>query len=189
MVWFVRAFSLVLTLALFTSLVAADEDLRFPVIEGKALTGDRFVVPDSLVKPNNVLLVAFLREQQEDIDTWMPRLEKTEDAGQGFAVYEFPILGEMNPVTRWFIYQGMRGGITSKRARARTVTFHLDKEEFRKALGIATEDSIQVFLADSTGKVLWRDSGVWSEAKEREMLKAVLPRTEEAGEAGESDSP
>jgi len=176
MIWLIPVFSLVLAMLLFTSMVAGESGIRLPSIEGKALTGDKFAAPGDLTKPYNILLIAFLREQQEDIDTWLPRLEKLEDTDQGIAVYEFPILPEMNPVTRWFIYQGMRGGIPSERARSRTVTFHLDKERFRNALKIGTEDSIQVFLADSSGTVIWREAGVWSEAKQREMMSFIRPQ-------------
>jgi hypothetical protein len=87
----------------------------------------------------------------------------------------------MNAVARWFIYQGMRGGITSERARARTITFHLDKEKFRSDLEVTSEDSIQVFLTDKTGKVLWRDTGIWSETKQSEMMKFLV-----AGDDGAS---
>jgi hypothetical protein len=79
----------------------------------------------------------------------------------------------MNAVSRWFIYQGMRGGITSEQARSRTVSFHLNKAEFKKSLGIETENMIQVVLVDSTGVVTWRTSGPWSEAKETELLEIL----------------
>jgi hypothetical protein len=158
----------------FASTAGDGAPLRFPAISGKALNGESFSVPDSLAKANNVLLIAFLREQQEDIDTWLNRLEDLEDEDPSIAVYEFPILPEMNRVSRWFIYQGMRGGITSERARARSVTFHIDKEAFRSALRIDNEDSIQVFLADSSGTVTWRTTGPWSETKHEEMLIFIL---------------
>ena len=160
MIWLTPVMSVILILLLCTSPVAGDPEIRFPSIEGKALTGEKFLAPEDFNKVYNLLLVAFQRKQQKDLDTWIARLERVEDASEGFAFYEFPILPEMNVMARWFIYQGMRGGITSDRARARTVTFHLDKEEFRKNLGIETEDIIQVFLVDSTGVVIWQESGM-----------------------------
>jgi len=176
MLWLTPVAGVILLFSIFTSLVAEEPDIRIPPIEGKALTGDSFSAPDDFTKPYNLLLIAFLREQQEDIDTWLPRLERVEDANEDFALYEFPILAEMNTVVRWFIYQGMRGGITSERARARTVTFHLDKEIFRRELAIAAEDSIQVMLADSSGTIIWRETGVWSQKKERNLMKVIGPK-------------
>ena len=175
MFWLAPVLSVILTVFLFTSLSAADAEIRFPSIEGKALNGDKFRAPEDLSKPHNLLLVAFQRDQQQDVDTWIPRLEKVEDANEDFTFYEFPILPEMNVMARWFIYHGMRSGIASDRARSRTVTFHLDKAEFKKDLGIDSEDIIQVFLVDSTGVVTWRNPGKWSEAKEKELLEIVSP--------------
>jgi hypothetical protein len=175
--------SVVLNLLLCAPLVADEGEIRFPPIEGKALNGDEFAVPEKLSKPHNLLLVAFQRKQQEDVDTWIPRLEKVEDANEDFAFYEFPILEEMNVMARWFIYHGMRGGITSTRARSRTVTFHLDKKEFKRSLGIESEESILLFLVDSTGVVIWRDSGRWRAVKEKELLEILSPRV-----GDESDS-
>lgn len=175
MIWTVPVIGVFLVLLLFTSLIATGLETRFPSFEGKALTGQKFVVPESLGKPHNLLLVAFKREQQEDVDTWIPRLEKVEDENDDFAFYEFPILPEMNAMARWFIYRGMRGGIASERARARTVTFHLDKREFRDRLRIDSEEFIHAFLVDSTGVVIWRATGTWSEDKERELVRIVSP--------------
>ena len=176
-------------LLMTSSVLGSEGSLRFPDIEGKALTGDDFEVPGDLGSRHNLILVAFLREQQEDVDTWIPKAEKMEEADSSFAFYEFPVLPEMNRVTRWFIYQGMRSGITSEDARARTVTFHLDKEKFRQHLGIESEEYISVFLVDSEGTLLWRTVGTWDEEKEAD-LKQTLQRPplpeQDAGEgAGE----
>jgi hypothetical protein len=178
-------------LLMTSSVLGSEGSLRFPEVEGKALTGKKFAAPGDLGGRHNLILVAFLREQQEDIDTWIPRGEELEKADSSFTFYEFPVLPEMNSVTRWFIYQGMRSGITSEEARARTVTFHLDKERFMEHLGIESEDYISVFLVDSEGTILWRTAGRWDEEKEA-GLKQALKRSplsepgagEGAGEPG-----
>jgi hypothetical protein len=181
--WLAPVVGVILVLLLSTSLAGEGGELRFPYIDGKALTGEKFRAPEDFSKPYNLLLVAFLRKQQEDVDTWIPRLEKVEDANEDFAFYEFPILEKMNVMSRWFIYQGMRGGITSTRARSRTVSFHLDKQEFKRSLGIDSENVIRLFLVDSTGVVIWQDSGRWSEAKETDLLGILSPSVD-----GEGDS-
>jgi hypothetical protein len=171
--------ALAVMLALVVPMLGSEAEPGFPEIEGKALTGEEFRVPEDLTRPHNLLLIAFLREQQQDVDTWIPKLEKVEDANEDFTFYEFPVLPEMNRAARWFIYHGMRSGITSDRARSRTVTFHLDKGKFKKSLGIDTEDIIQVMLVDSTGVVTWRDSGTWTEEKEKALLEILAPPADE----------
>jgi hypothetical protein len=39
------------------------------------------------------------------------------------------------------------------------VTLYIDKEPFKKALGIPNEKNIWLFLCDRDGQVLWRTSG------------------------------
>lgn len=166
-----------------STVLGSEGETVFPRIEGKALTGDKFEVPGDLGRARNLILVAFLREHQEDIDTWIPRADSLEKAFEDFTFYEFPILPEMNAVSRWFIYQGMRSGITSDPARARTVTFHLDKEPFRESLGIESEDYISVFLVNAEGAVLWRATGKWNREKEEDLRRAMgeAPRDDNAG--------
>ena len=47
----------------------------FPTVSGKNLTGQTFTFPADLKKDYNLIAVAFLREQQADVDTWIPKME------------------------------------------------------------------------------------------------------------------
>jgi hypothetical protein len=151
----------------------AESDFHFPAVQGKALTGEKFEAPADFDAEYNLVIVAFLREQQEAVDTWIPRMESLEDSLESFAYYEFPVLNQMNAFTRWFIYQGMRSGITSKAARARTVTFHIDKDAFKDQLGIRSENTIHLFLVEANGSVIWRNTGEWDLEKERALRQAL----------------
>lgn len=160
------------------AVMAAEGNTVFPAIEGKALNGDKFRVPHSLGKTYNLVLVAFLREQQAGIDTWIPKLEQMEASDPDFTFYEFPVLPEMNAMARWWIYHGMRSGIRSESARARTVTFHLDKDEFRDNLDIETEGAIRIFLVDGKGEILWKASGRWSADKQGGLIRRIAEHRE-----------
>lgn len=142
----------------------------FPTVSGKNLTGRTFTFPTDLEKDYNLIAVAFLRQQQEDVDTWIPKMEAIEQRHENFAFFEAPTIREMNPFSRWFIYQGMRSGIPSQRARLRTVTLHIDKEPFKKALGIETENKIYLYLTNREGKILWQTEQQWSEEKEKQLV-------------------
>ncbi|HOQ05739.1 MAG TPA: hypothetical protein PKY88_11055 [Anaerohalosphaeraceae bacterium] len=147
----------------------------FPTVTGRNLTGQSFTFPDNLRKDYNLIAVAFLRQQQADVDTWIAQMEPLEAQLPSFAFFEVPTIRKMNPFSRWFIYQGMRGGIPSQAARQRTVTLHIDKEPFKKALGIESEETIYLFLTDRTGKILWQTSGSWSEDKHQQLLAVLNP--------------
>jgi hypothetical protein len=173
--WMRGALAIMLAVLVGGVAMAAEMTMKFPSIEGKALTGAAFRAPEDFTKDENLVLVAFLREQQKDIDTWIPHLEALADSTAGFAFYEFPVIGKANAVTRFFIYNGMRGGVTSEKARARTVTFYIDKGAFKARLGIVDEGKISLFLVRRDGTIIWQSSGTWSEDKER-ALREVLGR-------------
>ena len=142
----------------------------FPTVSGKNLTGQTFTFPADLKKDYNLIAVAFLREQQADVDTWIPKMEALEEQYPQFAFFEVPTIREMNPFSRWFIYQGMRSGIPSEKARLRTITLHIDKKPFIRILDIETEDKIYLYLIDRDGKILWQTEQQWSQEKQNRLV-------------------
>jgi hypothetical protein len=169
--------------------LGAEGEMKFPAIEGKALSGVDFKVPDDLTHAHNLILVAFLREQQQDVDTWIPHLERLGESDEEFAFYEFPVLPEMNAVARWWIYHGMRSGINSETARARTVTFHLDKGEFKRRLGIPDESVIRIYLLDAKSNILWQTTGAWSQEKVEDVLQTLAALGADSTQMQEEDPP
>jgi hypothetical protein len=158
-------------LSILSTKLAADMiQKNFPEVEGKALNGQTFRIPDSLKKQYNLIIIAYKREQQQLVDTWLPKMEPIEQSKNNFAFYEFPTISKLNFFSRWFIYNGMRSGIKAESARARTVTLHLDKEEFNQHLGILNEEDIYLFLLDKSGTIIWQSKGVWSKDKEEDLI-------------------
>jgi hypothetical protein len=145
----------------------------FPDIEGRTLSGRSFSVPDSLEHGLNLVVVAFQRGQQDSVNTWLETLRRLEGELDDFGFYEFPVLPEMNAVARWFIYNGMRRGITSEDGRRRTVTFHLDRPAFMRSLEIDNEESIRLYLLDRRGTILFESEGGWSDDKESKLIGAL----------------
>jgi hypothetical protein len=107
----------------------------------------------------NLLLVAFQRWQQAEVDTWIPFAKQLEDAHPELRYYELPTIEQRGLVSRTLINEGMRAGIPDPVARERTITLYLDKDAFRQALGMPNEDHIYVLLLDHQGQVLWRAEG------------------------------
>ena len=148
---------------------------RFPRVEGSNLEGDRFVLPADFGGDMNVVLVAFKREQQHDVDTWMPWLERIAEANPGLRVYELPTLGRRYRLMRSFIDGGMRSGIPDRAVRAATITLYIDKSPFRRALALPDEDRIYVLLVDREGRVHWRTDGDF-DAKAGAELESIVRR-------------
>lgn len=140
-------------------LPARDTAAVFPAVEGRNLDGRVFKLPTDFDGDLNVVLVAFQREQQADVDTWTPALKTLAARRPGLRVYELPTLGRRYRLMRSFIDGGMRGGIPDSAVRAATITLYIDKSPFKRALGIPSEDDIQIFLVDRTGRIHWRARG------------------------------
>ena len=149
--------------------VAADTLGRFPRVEGESLTGTRLVLPGDFAGTMNVVLVAFARDQQRDVDGWMPFLTAVRAARGDVRVHELPTLGRRYRPMRSFIDGGMRRGIPDPAVRAATVTLYIDKTPFRRALGLGGEDDIYVLLVDRDGRVHWRAAGRFDAAKGAEL--------------------
>jgi hypothetical protein len=157
-------------------LVPPDTLGRFPNVEGSNLQGERFILPSDFKGELNIVLVAFKREQQSDVDSWMPFLKALGDRRGDLRIYELPTLGRRYRLMRSFIDGGMRRGIPDAAVRAATITLYIDKSPFRDSLRLPDEDRIYVLLVDKEGKVFWRGAGRFDDRSGAELAR----RSEEA---------
>ena len=155
------------------TVVAADTLGRFPLVEGSNLEGERFALPADFKGELNVVLVAFKREQQGDVDSWMPFLKSAAETRRDLRTYELPVLGRGYRLMRPFIDGGMRRGIPDAAVRAATITLYIDKAPFRESLVLPDEDRIYVLLVDQRGRVQWRTNGRFDERAGAELVRRI----------------
>lgn len=149
------------------------EDVRFPDLTFTNLEKQTLSMPHDFEGERNLLLIAFQREQQDEVDTWLREMKRFEEMDPGFRYYELPIIEKLNGLTRWFINRGMRRGIPDKKARERTITLYLDKSAFRQSLALRDEKRIYAVLVDRSGRVLWRAEGTFDEAKAASLKESL----------------
>jgi hypothetical protein len=154
------------------------EEVVFPNVEGSNLQGAKFELPGDFEGDLNLVLIAFKREQQELVDTWLPFARSLEDRFEEFRYYELPTIYKANAAYRWMINNGMRMGIKDPKARAVTITLFLDKEKFREALEIPHEGTIYALLVEKSGRVVWRVDGTLSRGKQRAVEEVLSNRFE-----------
>jgi len=161
------------------SLTAPAEDFarmaHFPPVKASNLDKRELSLPSDFEGDRNLVLIAFERQQQKDVDTWLHEMKRFEDLDPAFRYYELPTIERPNPFMRWFIDSGMRHGIPDHKARERTITLYLDKKVFCDALLITDQKKIYAFLIDRSGKVMWKAEGDFDAAK-RESLRDALMR-------------
>ena len=155
------------------TVVAADTLGRFPLVEGTNLEGERFALPTDFKGELNVVLVAFKREQQTDVDSWTPLLKSVAETRRDLRTYELPVLARGYRLMRPFIDGGMRRGIPDVAVRAATITLYIDKTPFREALRLPDEDRIYVLLVDRRGRVQWRTDGRFDERAGADLVRRI----------------
>ena len=144
----------------------------FPELKASNLQKKTLSLPGDFAGERNLLLIAFQRKQQENVDTWLREMKRFKSS-PGFHYYELPTISKLNPIARWFINRGMRSGIPDPEARARTITLYLDKAEFMNALNLPDENQIYAVLVDRVGRVHWRAEGDFDEAKAASLQQAL----------------
>ena len=154
-------------------LAVSRSEAHFPQVSGFNLLREERQFPDDFQGSYNLVFVPFQQWQQGEVNTWIPAAQELERTVPGLFYYEFPTIYELPGLSRTFINEGMRAGIPDQTARERTITFYLDKEKFKDALQIPSEEATTILLVDPEGNILWRETGVFNEDK-LQSLFAVL---------------
>ncbi len=134
---------------------------------------EEFEFPRDFEGKYNLVIIPFQQIQQRDVNTWIPAAQELELRFDDLLYYELPTINKLPTISRTFINEGMRAGIPDQTARERTITFYLDKDVFKQALDIVSEDSIHLFLVDQEGNILWREIGLFSEIKGQSLIKIL----------------
>lgn len=145
----------------------------FPEIEARSLTGERCLLPAQFGAPRAVAAVAFRRQQQAEVDSWLPALLELERAHDDLRAYEIPCISRRWGPARPFIDGGMVAGIPDRDARARTLTTYTDVGRVRRALGLRDTSEIAVVLTRRDGRIDWIATGPWTAAAGRALADQV----------------
>lgn len=154
------------------SSIKAGKGNSFVLVEGIDLDGRIRQLPKAFTGKLNIVIVAFKREQQQDVDGWISGTENMLKKNRNLRFYEIPVIYKMNSFSRSWINNGMRRGISDEAARKRTITVYTDREKFFSLMKMK-EDRIYVLLLDENGKILWRSEGKSSEKKIKFLENAL----------------
>jgi len=147
--------------------------MQFPTVSGSNLQRKKLTLPQDFQGELNLVLIAFQRWQQSQVDAWIPFARQLEETHPALRYYELPTIQRLNALARTVVNEGMRAGIPDPVARERTITLYLDKKTFRQALQFPHEDDIYVLLLDRQGQVLWRAEGGFTAEKGDALAAAV----------------
>ena len=145
----------------------------FPELPARDLTGRDVRLPDVFDGERNVVVVAFKRNQQTDVDSWVPWLDERARVDPGLRFYEVPTIAELWTPARRFIDGGMATAIGDPAVQRRTLTVYGDVRRLTDPLEIDERDTIWLFAVDGSGRVRWRAAGRF-DPELAEQLTAAL---------------
>ncbi len=167
-------------LSLQSCLIGAGENSKieknqnnfFPKITGIDLEGNKREIPQTFTAKLNIVAVAFKREQQNDVNSWLSEINKIEAANSEINFWEIPLIYELGSFKRAWVNNGMRFGIKDSKARKQTITVYTNREEFFEIMKMK-EDEIYILLLNDKGKILWQTNGVANEKKVLLLNQAI----------------
>ena len=145
----------------------------FPMIRARNLEGLDVDLPAAFAGDRNIVAVAFQRNHQSLVDSWVPWVEQQATLDPGLRFYELPTIGRIWAPVRRFIDGGMAAAIREPLILQRTFTIYGDLDRVTGPLAIEDRSTISVFCVDRSGQVLWRGVGGYSAHLAGE-LEAVL---------------
>ena len=154
----------------------------FPALQARNLEGVVHDLPDAFAGDPSVVIVAFERHQQREVDTWVPWLGGLRERLPGLEVYELPAIKRRWLPARGFIDGGMRAGIPELETRQHTLTAYTAVGALTRALRLDSTNTIALFVVARGGSVVWSGRGAYKSdaAAHLERAAAATCRDEES---------
>jgi hypothetical protein len=146
----------------------------FPSIQATSLDGVRMNLPAEFSGQLNLVIISFAREQQQQVDSWIPAARNIESAHRQFRYYELPTMSRENFLYRWWSDESLRSNTTDKALRRRILTAYVNKHSFKKSLDIKNEKLVVALLVDPKGQIYWRADGVYNSADTQALLSVLV---------------
>ena len=148
----------------------------FPRLSARDLTGNNLSLPADLPGELTVVVLAFQRDQQALVDSWVPWLGDLAAEEPRLRFVELPTIGRHWAPARPMIDGGMASAIRDEATRLRTLTVYADVRRVTNALEIEDRDTIWLFLVDRAGAVRWRGSGGFDSVSAASLAAALADR-------------
>ncbi len=150
----------------------------FSAIQATSLDRTHLHLPANFSGELNLVIISFAREQQQEVDSWIPAARKIESTHSQFRYYELPTMSRENLLYRWWFDEALRSNTTDKDLRSRILTAYVNKHNFKKSLDIKNEKRVIAILVDPKGRVYWRADGPYTDAHMSALLSVLAAHRE-----------
>ena len=146
---------------------------KFPVVNAKTLAGQETTIPDDAAGKVTLVAVAFARESQAQLDSWLNPFYEKFGSREDIMFYEVPMISGGYKFMKMIIDGGMRGGLPEFKHK-HVVTMYGDVDTYLQGLSLDKSNGY-AFLLDREGIIRWQDQG-FSNA---ETLGSLFAATED----------
>jgi hypothetical protein len=144
---------------------------KFPSVSAETLEGVRASVPDDAAGKVTLVCVAFLRESQSQLDSWLNPFYEKFGARNDVMFYEVPMISGGYRFMKPIIDGGMRGGLPKFKHR-HVVTMYGDVQSYLQALGLDARSG-HAFVLDREGIIRWQAQGFSNAASLASLFEAT----------------
>lgn len=144
---------------------------KFPAVNAKTLAGQKTTVPDDAAGKVTLVCVAFLRESQAQLDSWLNPFYEKFGSRDDVMFYEIPMISGGYKFMKLIIDGGMRGGLPQFKHK-HVVTMYGDVESYMQALNLDARNGY-AFLLDREGNIRWQEQGFSNEETRSSMFAAT----------------
>jgi hypothetical protein len=156
-----------------SAIVSQSEPDQFPAIQATSLDNAKLHLPQDFSGQMNLVIISFAREQQQEVDTWIPATRQLQSAHSQLNYYELSTMSRENLLYRWWFNAALRSDTADKNLRSRILTAYVSKRKFLESLHIPNEKQVVAILVDRTGKVFWRTDGACTGEKTTALQAAL----------------
>lgn len=165
------ACALALSVAWPHAAVAQAPTARMPSIKAENLNERVITLPADLPGEKTLVLMAFLREQQPDVNTWIDGMKLVDSK---LAWVEVPVVGAGGRIWQGLVNAGMRSGIREQAMRERGITLFTDRLTLLRDMNLPGEGKVVLALVmNRSGEVLAQVQGRHSDDKAQLLLAAL----------------
>lgn len=131
---------------------------KFPKVTAKSLAGNTLTLPEAAEGKVTLICIAFVRNAQSMIDSWLGPFEQIFGQDPEVTAYELPMAGPNWQFLSWLIDSGMRDGIPVEK-HDHVLTIYEDYSEYQELLDMENTELAYIFLLDKKGIVRWKGQG------------------------------
>ncbi|MFP4620693.1 MAG: hypothetical protein ACLFM7_05245 [Bacteroidales bacterium] len=152
-----------------------DPSSKFPAIEAETLSGEKITFPDVTKGKYAFILIAFKRQTQGEVDSWLDPFIKEFGKRKSVTFYEIPMISKNWKWMSGWIDAGMRAGVP-KAKHDHVATYYGPLSKYFSHFNVEDTGTVYVFLLDKNGNIIYKTSGPADDYKFSELRRILNER-------------